>query len=144
MQFRIGRRSCQAIDSKYREAAEVPRVYSENDPRCGRVAWSDVRQMPQSLGKRPSLELERQVARSNWLTMIKLEIEILGEILQVRDQYATWVWSQVYPGRVFRIQGMTFTYDELRGMGNGKHLVIPRKPLEKMAGGSNGSEKPAD
>jgi hypothetical protein len=76
--------------------------------------------------------------------MIKLEIEILGEIIQVRDKYATWVWSQVYPGRVFQIQGMTFTYDELRGMGNGKHLVKGRKPVEKMAGSSNGSEKSAD
>jgi hypothetical protein len=76
--------------------------------------------------------------------MINLEIEIQGEILQVRDEISTRVWSQVYPGRVFRTQDVSFTYDELRGMGNGKHLVIPRKPIEKMAGGSNGSEKPAD
>jgi hypothetical protein len=75
--------------------------------------------------------------------MINLEIEIQGEILQVRDESSTRAWSQLYPGRVFRTQGKTFTYDELRGMGNGKHLVKFRKPVEKMAGGSNGREKPA-
>jgi hypothetical protein len=46
------------------------------------------------------------------------------------------VWSQIYPGRVFRTQGVLFTYDELRGMGNGTHLVKLRKPLEKMKEGS--------
>jgi hypothetical protein len=75
--------------------------------------------------------------------MINLEIEIQGEILQVRDESSTRAWSQLYPGRVFRTQDVSFTYDELRGMGNGKHLVIPRKPLEKMGKGSNGSEKSA-
>ena len=67
---------------------------------------------------------------------IKLEIQIQGEILQVRDNHSTSAWSQIYPGRVFRTQGESFTYDELRGMGNGKHLVKPRKPLEKMGEGS--------
>jgi hypothetical protein len=63
---------------------------------------------------------------------IRLEIKIQGEILQVRDNNSTRVWSQVYPGRVFRTQDVSFTYDELRGMGNGKHLVKSRKPLAKM------------
>jgi hypothetical protein len=72
--------------------------------------------------------------------MINLEIEIQGEILQVRDENSTRAWSQLYPGRVFRTQGMTFTYDELRGMGNGKHLVKARNPPGKVAGGSLGGE----
>ena len=84
--------------------------------------------MPEGLGERPSLKLERQVVETNWLMMIKLEIEIQGEILQVRDNNSSKGWSQVYPGRVFRTQDVSFTYDELRGMGNGKHLVKPRKP----------------
>ena len=60
---------------------------------------------------------------------ITLEIEIQGEILQVRDQKSSMAWSQLYPGRVFRTQDMSFTYDELRGMGNGKHLMKSKKPL---------------
>jgi hypothetical protein len=68
--------------------------------------------------------------------MINLEIEIQGEILQVRDNNSIRAWSQLYPGRVFRTQGVSFTYDELRGMGNGKHLVKSRKPLETMEEGS--------
>ena len=84
------------------------------------------------------------MAETNWLTMINLEIEIQGEILQVRDESSTRAWSQLYPGRVFRTQNVTFTYDELRGMGNGKHMVKARNPPGKVAGGSNGREKPAD
>jgi hypothetical protein len=83
--------------------------------------------MSKSLGEGPSLKLERQVAETNWLMSIKLEIEIQGEILQVRDENSSMAWSQVYPGRVFRTQDVSFTYDELRGMGNGKHLAKPRK-----------------
>ncbi len=67
---------------------------------------------------------------------IKLEIEIQGEILQVRDENSSMAWSQLYPGRDFRTQDVFFAYDELRGLGNGKHLVKPRKPLEKMKEGS--------
>ena len=59
---------------------------------------------------------------------IKLEIEIQGEILQVRDNHSTSAWSQIYPGRVFRTQGESFTYDELRGMGNGTHRVNVKQP----------------
>ena len=58
--------------------------------------------------------------------MINLEIEIQGEILQVRDNHMIMVWSQIYPDGVFRTQGVLFTYDELRGMGNGTHPVKPR------------------
>jgi hypothetical protein len=68
--------------------------------------------------------------------MMNLEIEILGEIVQVRDNNSTRAWSHLYPGRVFRTQGVSFTYDELRGMGNGKHPVKSRKPLVKMEEGS--------
>ena len=67
---------------------------------------------------------------------INLEIEIQGEILQVRDNSLTTVWSQLYPGRVFRTQDVSFTYDELRGMGNGKHLVKLEKPHDKTKEGS--------
>jgi hypothetical protein len=67
---------------------------------------------------------------------IKLEIEIQGEILQVRDENSSMAWSQLYPGRDFRTQDVSFSYDELRGMGNGKHLMRPRKPLEKVEEGS--------
>ena len=65
---------------------------------------------------------------------IRLEIEIEGEILQVRDTNATMTWSQVYPGRVFRTQDVPFTYDELRGLGNGKHLVNLKTRSWKTAG----------
>jgi hypothetical protein len=58
---------------------------------------------------------------------IKLQIEIQGEILQVRDHHASMSWSQLYPDRVFHTQGVPFTYDELRGMGNGTHLVKASK-----------------
>ena len=60
---------------------------------------------------------------------INLEIEIQGEILQVRDTNSSNVWSQLYPGRVFPAQGISFSYDELRGMGNGKHVVKAKKAL---------------
>ena len=63
---------------------------------------------------------------------IRLEIEIQGEILQVRDTYSNKVWSQLYPGQIFPTKGMSFTYDELRSMGNGTHVVKTRKPLEKI------------
>lgn len=59
---------------------------------------------------------------------IKLEIQIQGEILQVRDKYSTSAWSQIYPGRDFRTKGESFSYDELRGMGNGTHPVKLSKP----------------
>jgi hypothetical protein len=62
---------------------------------------------------------------------ISLQIEIQGEILQVRDLNARMTWSQVYPGRAFRTQDVSFTYDELRGMGNGTHSVKSRKRLTK-------------
>ena len=61
------------------------------------------------------------------LMAINLEIEIQGEILQVRDNHSSTVWSQIYPDRIYRTQDVSFTYDELRGMGNGKHLMKSRK-----------------
>lgn len=67
---------------------------------------------------------------------IKLEIEIQGDILQVRDNDSTKVWTQLYSSRVFRTQGVCFTYFELRSLGNGTHLVKPGKPLEKIEEGS--------
>ena len=79
--------------------------------------------MSPGLGEGPWLKLERSVAETNCLMTIKLEIEIQGEILQVRDSNTRMAWSQLYPGRVFRTQEITFTYDELRSMGNGKHAV---------------------
>jgi hypothetical protein len=102
-----------------------------------------VQQMSKSLVQRTHGTLERQ-KETNGLSMIKLQIEILGEILRVRDNKSNTSWSQVYPGRVFRTQEVPFTYDELRGMGNGNHLVKPRKPLEKMIESSNGSEMSAN
>lgn len=59
---------------------------------------------------------------------IKLEIQIQGEILQVRDKHLTSAWSPIYDGQVYRTQGESFTYDELRGMGNGTHPVKSSKP----------------
>lgn len=61
--------------------------------------------------------------------LVKLEIEILGEILRVRDENSSKAWSQVYPGRIFNTQGVPFAYDELRGLGNGKHRVNAKKPV---------------
>jgi hypothetical protein len=61
--------------------------------------------------------------------LIKLEIEILGDILQVRDENSGKTWSQIYPGRGFDTQGVLFAYDELRGLGNGKHRVNAKKPV---------------
>lgn len=72
--------------------------------------------------------------------MIQLEIQILGEILQVRDHNVKAAWSQVYPGRVFRTQDVPFAYDELRGMGNGKHFVKANSRSKKAAGGSSGGD----
>jgi hypothetical protein len=83
--------------------------------------------MPQGLGEGTSLTLEPSVAETNWLMAIKLEIEIMGEILRVRDNYSNTSWSQLYPNRVFHTQDMLFTYDELRSMGNGTHPVKTRK-----------------
>ena len=60
---------------------------------------------------------------------INLEIQIEGEILQVRDTASSNKWSQLYPGRIFPTQGISFTYDELRGMGNGKHVVKAKKAV---------------
>jgi hypothetical protein len=62
---------------------------------------------------------------------IRLEIEIQGEILQVRDHNSSMSWSPLYPGRVFRTQDVPFTYDELRGMGNGKHPVKSKSGLRR-------------
>ena len=75
---------------------------------------------------------------------IRLDIKILGEILQVRDDSLTMAWSQIYPGRVYRTQDVAFTYDELRAMGNGKHSVKAKSPPGKAAGGSEGSGVEAD
>jgi hypothetical protein len=58
---------------------------------------------------------------------MKLEIEFLGEILQVRDTGSSMKWSQIYPDQSFNTRGVPFTYDELRGMGNGKHAVKPKR-----------------
>ena len=73
---------------------------------------------------------------------IRLDIKILGEILQVRNDSLSTAWSPLYPGRVFRTQDVSFTYDELRGMGNGKHLVNAKSPPGNVAGGSKGGERP--
>jgi hypothetical protein len=66
--------------------------------------------------------------------MIKLEIEILGEIVRVRDENSSPAWAPIYPGRVFRTQDVPFAYDELRGMGNGKHVIKAKSPSKKVAG----------
>ena len=58
--------------------------------------------------------------------LVKLEIQLLGEILQVRDSSAGMKWSEIYPDQIFNTQGVPFTYDELRGLGNGKHSVKPK------------------
>ena len=88
--------------------------------------------MPEGLDESPEFELGINVAQKRqpdlkMLMAINLEIEIQGEILQVRDSNSSMAWSQIYPGRVFRTQEESFTYDELRGMGNGKHLMKSRK-----------------
>jgi hypothetical protein len=70
--------------------------------------------------------------------LLKLEVEILGEILQVRNSSSSMSWSGIYPGHVFRTQGVPFTYDELRCMGNGKHDVKREKPIETTEEGLNG------
>lgn len=59
---------------------------------------------------------------------IKLQIEIQGEIIQVKDMKAYRGWSQIYPGQDFHTQGSSFTYDDLRGLGNGKHLLKAKGP----------------
>jgi hypothetical protein len=82
--------------------------------------------MSKRLGEGPSLKLERQVAETSWLMSIKLQIEIQGEILQVRDNNSK-ARSDLYPSQIFSTQGVSFTYDELRGMGNGTHLVRNKK-----------------
>ena len=67
--------------------------------------------------------------------LVKLEVEFLGEVVQVRDNAASSMkWSDIYPGDIFRTQGVAFTYDELRGMGNGKTQVKAKNPVEE--GGS--------
>ena len=81
-----------------------------------------MRAMPKSLGERTYFSLGRQ-AEANWLMLIKLEVQILGEILQVRDSVFSKTWTTIYPGQVFSTRGVSFNYDELRGMGNGKHPV---------------------
>jgi hypothetical protein len=60
--------------------------------------------------------------------MVKIQIEILGEILQVRDR-SSGTTAQLYPGQVFRTQDVPLSYDELRGMGNGTHLLKAKKPV---------------
>ena len=75
---------------------------------------------------------------------ITLEIEIQGEILQVRDQKSSIAWSQLYPGRVFRTQDVSFTYDELRGMGNGKHQMKAKSPHRKAEDDSSSGEMSAN
>lgn len=71
---------------------------------------------------------------------IKLQIEIQGEIIQVKDMKAYRGWSHVYPGQEFQTQGSSFTYDELRGLGNGEHLVkakgLPGK-VDQDSGGKH-------
>jgi hypothetical protein len=62
---------------------------------------------------------------------VKLEIQILGEILQVRDNGSRMNWTGLYPDQSFSARGVPFTYDELRGMGNGKHVVKRRAHLEE-------------
>jgi hypothetical protein len=58
--------------------------------------------------------------------MVKIQIEILGEILQVRDR-SSGATAQLYPGQVYRTQDVPLSYDELRGMGNGTHLLKAKK-----------------
>jgi hypothetical protein len=72
---------------------------------------------------------------------VKLEIQILGEILQVRDNGSRMNWTGLYPDQTFSARGVPFTYDELRGMGNGKHVVQAKSPSSEVAGGSSGSDQ---
>ena len=60
--------------------------------------------------------------------LVKFEVHIFGEILQIRDKDSGNRWSDIYPGETFRSRGVPFTYDELRGMGNGKHQVNAKNP----------------
>ena len=69
---------------------------------------------------------------------VKLQIEIQGEILQVRDNYSTTAWSQVYPSQDFHSRGLSFNYDALRGMGNGTHIVKANGLPEKVKRDSGG------
>lgn len=62
--------------------------------------------------------------------MVRLQIELLGEILLVRGNNSK-ARSDLYPGQVFRTEGVPFTYDELRGMGNGTHEVKNKKTVGK-------------
>jgi hypothetical protein len=91
--------------------------------------------VPQSLGKRPSVELERQVVVEICPMSIKLQIELLGEIVQVKDLHSYTGLSQVYPGQVFQAQGSSFTYDDLRGLGNGTHLVNANEKVKRDSAG---------
>ena len=52
----------------------------------------------------------------------------MGEILQVRDSGSSVKWSGIYPGQVFQARGVPFTYDELRGIGNGQHRMAAKNP----------------
>jgi hypothetical protein len=76
--------------------------------------------------------------------MVRLEIELLGETLQVREANRTW--SGIYPGQTFHAQGMPFSYDSLREMGNGIHEVKRKKPavVVEPADGANSDEKAPD
>ncbi len=66
---------------------------------------------------------------------IKLQIELLGEIIQVKDLHSYTGLSQIYPGQEFQTQGSSFTYDELRGLGNGEHLVKANEKAKRDSGG---------
>ncbi len=71
---------------------------------------------------------------------IKLQIEIQGETIQAKDIKAYRGWSHVDPGQEFQTQGSSFTYDELRGLGNGKHLVKANGLPEKVDRDSGGCQ----
>jgi len=91
--------------------------------------------MLEDLGKGTPLKLERRMAETNWFMKINLEIEIQGEVLQVRDRRSKrMAWSRIYPDQIFSAQGVPFTYNELRGMGNGKTQVNDKQPVKSVTG----------
>src|SRR4051794_25256140 len=100
MPLSTGRWSRNPIVSKYRETAADPRFCSENDPRCGRLARSDVREMPEGLGQRPSLQLELcggQSASDDQKSKTGRDTSGPRHVL-------TTAWSGLYPRWVFDMQ----------------------------------------
>lgn len=65
--------------------------------------------------------------------LVRLEIEIMGEILHVRESSSSKGWSSIYPGQKFNARGAIFQYEELRSLGNGKHEIKRAATIEKNA-----------